>query len=268
VQNSTSLAGAKLSGNVIITELVRNMELGAFEMAYSTLLPCVFSVYLNPEDHTRLCGIYSLIAADARRALSARVAKLNSSPPGFGIRKKTRKEYRIAAKDWVIEFYADTENAVPAGDVEIHSELNEAEQPSFQGTKTTLIGREPSVTATRSGGTRTDTRKQADRIYADIRYEDESGPQLFLVTQNRVRIGRGADDDPMDLALYTKEEVSREHAHVRRDGATGRFFIVDRSTNGTWVDGKRLKRDVEQPLPERAEIGIAEILTLLFQVRP
>ena len=106
-----------------------------------------------------------------------------------------------------------------------------------------------------------------DRIYADFRYEDESGPQLFLVTQNRVRIGRGADDDPMDLALYTKEEVSREHAHVRRDGATGRFFIVDRSTNGTWVDGKRLKRDVEQPLPERAEIGIAEILTLLFQVR-
>ena len=133
MQNSTTLAGAKLSGNVIVTELVRNMELGAFEMAYSTLLPCVFSVYLNPDDHTRLCGIYSLIAADARRALSARVAKLNSTPSGFGIRKKARKDFRIAAKDWVIEFYADTENAVPAGDVEIHSELNDALQPGYRG---------------------------------------------------------------------------------------------------------------------------------------
>jgi hypothetical protein len=210
--------------------------------------------------------VYALIAADARRALSARVEKLNAAP-GLAIRKKTRKEYRIAAKDWIIEFYADTENTVPFGDVEIHSELNEAEQPSFQGTKTTLIGREPSVTATRSGGTRTDTRKHPDRVYAEIRYEDESGPQLFLVTQNRVRIGRGAEDEPMDLALYTKEEVSREHAHVRRDAATGHFFIVDRSTNGTWLDGRRLKRDIEQQLPQRAEIGIAEVLTLLFQVR-
>jgi len=33
------------------------------------------------------------------------------------------------------------------GDVEIHSELNEIAQPGFRGTKTTLMDREPSVTA-------------------------------------------------------------------------------------------------------------------------
>ena len=261
------LGSQRLSGHVIVGELLRNMELGAFEMAFSTLLPCVFSVYLHPEDHARLCGVFPLIAEDARRALAARVAGLNS-PSAFTLRKRHRKEYRIAAKDWIIQFFADTENTVPAGDIEIHSELSETEQPAFQGVKTTLIGREPSVTASRPGTLHADTRKQADRIYAEIRYEDESGPQLFLVTQNRVRIGRGADDDPMDLALYTKDEVSREHAHVTRDAATGRFFIVDLSTNGTWVDGKRLKRDTEHPLPERAEIGIADVLKLLFLVRP
>jgi pSer/pThr/pTyr-binding forkhead associated (FHA) protein len=71
----------------------------------------------------------------------------------------------------------------------------------------------------------------------------------------------------MDLALYANDEVSREHLVLRRDGATGQFYITDKSTNGTWLDGKRLKRDQEQPVPERAEIGVAEVLTLLFQVR-
>lgn len=278
MQNAPVFSGQKLNGRVIIAELLRNMELGAFEMAYSTLLPCVFSVYLHPEDHARLSGVFPLIADDARRALASRVAELNAAPARFGIgmrKKKERKEFRIAAKDWVIDLFADIENTVPLGDVEIHSELSEAPQPTFQGVRTTLMNREPSVTATRPGaGTpapapapHADTRKRSDRIFAEIRYEDETGPQLFLITQNHVRIGRGAEDEPMDLALYTNDEVSREHMQLRRDAATGQFFILDRSTNGTWIDGKRLKRDTEQPLPERAEIGVADVLTLLFQVR-
>ena len=45
------------------------------------------------------------------------------------------------------------------------------------------------------------------------------------------------------------------------------FFVTDKSTNGTWVEGKRLKKGVEEPLPERADIGVAEVLTLAFEVR-
>ena len=52
-------------------------------------------------------------------------------------------EYKIASRDWSFEFYADTEGAVPPGDVEIHSELNETPQPGYRGTKTTLLDREP-----------------------------------------------------------------------------------------------------------------------------
>ncbi len=241
--------------------------MGAFEMAFSTLLPCVFSVYLHPDDHARLAGVFDLIADDAKRALGFRVAQLNKKQSVFSRKKKQPKEYRIAAKDWVIEFFADTEETVPVGDVEIHSELSEAAQHGFQGMKTTLMDREPSVTSSQSPRSQTDTRKQPDRIYAEVRYEDDSGPQLFLITQNQIRVGRGAEDEPMDLALYSSDEVSREHLVLRREAATGQFFIVDKSTNGTWLDGKRLKRDAEQPLPERGEIGVAEVMTLLFQVR-
>ena len=266
-QPSQGLGGQRLTGNIITNELLRNMELGAFEMAYSVLLPCVFSIYLHPEDHARLSGVFDLVAEDAKRALAARVAELNRTPRLLGVKRRRRKEYRIAGRDWTVQFFADTEDAVPLGDIEIHSELNEVSQPGFQGAKTTLMNREPSVTVVHNATSDIETRRAAERVFAEIRYEDDSGPQLYLVTQNQVRVGRGGDDEPMDLALYSNDEVSREHLTLRRDGATGQFYIVDKSTNGTWLDGRRLKRDQEQPLSERAEIGIAEVLTLLFQVR-
>ncbi len=264
--HTEKLSEPKLNGNVIIGELMRNAELGRFEMAYTVLLPCVFTVYLNPEDHATLRGVFELIADDARRALRSRVADLNKAPGGLGRRRaKTAKEYKIAGRDWTFEFLPDTE--VPPGDVEIHSELNESAEPGFRGMKTTLMEREPSASAHRTTTQRQEARRAADPVYAEIRYEDDSGLQLFLVTQNHVRIGRGGDAQPMDLALYTQDEVSREHLIVRRDPATGAFFIVDVSTNGTWLDGKRLRKGVEETLPSRAEIGLGGVLTLAFEVR-
>ena len=259
-----------LNGRTIIGELVRNMELAQFEMAYSVLLPRVFTIYLHSEDHARLKGVFDLIAQDAQRALCAHVARLNSKSSflGFGRNKKPAKEYKIAGDDWVIQFLPDPQGTVPPGDVEIHSELNDISHPGFQGIKTTLIGRE----ATAAVGARTDaprqeTRRLADRVYAELRYEDDSGSQLFLVMQNVVRVGRGGDHEPMELALYTNDEVSREHFVIRRDAATGQFTIEDMSTNGTWVDGKRLKESVPQTLPEAAQIEAAGVITLQFQVR-
>jgi hypothetical protein len=199
---------------------------------------------------------------------------MNSAPKLWSLARGRPKEHRIAASDWSIHFFPDTEDAVPPGSVEIHSDLSEPEEPGLQGVATSLIDREPPAVSGQPArpGTQTRTRNglartPADRIYAEIRYEDDTGPQLFLVTQNVVRVGRGADEQLMDLALYTNDEVSREHAIIHREPAAGSFFIVDKSTNGTWLEGRRLKRDVEQPLPDRAEIRVAEVLTLVFQVR-
>jgi hypothetical protein len=255
----------RLSGRIIIDELIRNMDLGRFELAYTVLLPCVFTIYLNPEDYTRLSGVFDLIVEDANRVLRNRVAELNTKPSVFGRWRsaKRAKEFKIACRDWVIEFLPDGE--VPLGDIEIHSELNEAAQPGYRGVKTTLTDREPSVTSDRVRGS--ETRKSADRVYAEVRYEDDSGPQLYRMTQNEVRVGRGGSDQPMDLALYAGDEVSREHLLLKRDPATGVFVVVDRSTNGTWLDGRRLKRGIEEVLPDHAEIKVAEVITLAFEMR-
>jgi hypothetical protein len=263
--SNRKLSEAKLDGNVIISELMRNMELGRFEMAYTVLLPCVFTIYLNPEDHATLSGVFELITDDAKRALRAKVTEFNSPGGVLGVRRggKPAKEFKIAAQDWSVEFLPEPE--VPHGDVEIHSELNEAVQPGYRGTKTTLLGRAPSVTSGRTTSQFTEVRRSPDSVFAEMRYEDDSGAQVYLLTQNQVRVGRGGGDQAVDLALYTNDEVSREHLTIRRDAATGTFFVIDNSTNGTWIDGKRLKRGVEETLPARSEIGVGEVLTLSFE---
>lgn len=263
---TAKLGEARLNGNVIIGELMRNMELGRFEMAYTVLLPCAFTIYLNPQDHETLRGVFDLVIDDAKKALRARVLELNTESSVLGIRRRAKsgKEFKIACRDWSIEFFPEPE--VPPGDVEIHSELNETAEPGFRGTKTTLIGREPVVSGQRTTGTLV-ARKQADTAFAELRYEDESGPQVYVMTQNRVRIGRGGDDLPMDVALYTNDEVSREHLVIQREPSTGSFSITDLSTNGTWVDGRRLRKGVEEPLPVRANISVGEVLVLSFEAR-
>ena len=268
-RGSSKLEDARLSGNVVVGELIRNMEQGRFEMSYTVLMPCVFTVYLNPEDYAILQGVSDHIVEDARRALRARITELNSGSGFFGGKRKGKepKEHKIACRDWSIELLSHTE--VPAGDVELHSELNETPEAAYRGTKTTLMEREPSVpdepTAARM---RTATRgPAAESVYAEIRYEDDSGPQVFLMTRNEVRAGRGGDQVTVDVPFYTTDEVSREHLVIRRNPATGVFTITDVSTNGTRVGGKRLRKGSEEPLPKKAEIDVGDVLRLTFEAR-
>ena len=70
----------RITGRLIVDQLIRNMQLGQFEMGYSILLPCLFSLYLHPDDYTRLSGILDLIKEDAKRALAAKLEQLNAKP--------------------------------------------------------------------------------------------------------------------------------------------------------------------------------------------
>jgi hypothetical protein len=268
-QPGSKSPNSRVGGQTIVDELIRNMEAGRLDLAYSVLLPCLFSVYLHPDDYARLASVQDIIRDDAKRALNARMAEWNAEKSGKGLLRRgaARKEYRIAQNDWWVEFFPDTEGSVPPGDVEIHSELNDVAQPGYRGAKTTLIEREPSVAAETVLRDRRSTRLNAGKIYAEIRYKDDSGPQTFFVTQNEISIGRGGEDLWVDLPIYSSDEVSREHARLRRDPASGAFVLLDNSRNGTWLNGKRIARGVEQKVPDRAEIGIAEVVKLSFEAR-
>ena len=266
VPSGTKAAPSRISGQIIINELVRNMEVGRLELGYSILVPCIFSVYLHPDDYARIANVQEIVNEDAKRALTARLAEWNAK----GVlrrRNAPRKIYRIAGSGWWIGLFPDSESTVPPGDVEIHSELNDMDQPGYRGAKTTLMERTPSVTSARVARDRSHTRMRAATVYAEIRYQDDSGSQTFLVTQDEVSIGRGGESIWVDLALYTTDEISREHVRLRRDSATGEFRITDLSRNGTWLNGRRLAGNTEVALPKRAELSLAEVLKLSFEVR-
>ena len=181
---------------------------------------------------------------------------MNSPPKILGLTRKGKaaKEHKIACQDWYIEFLPDAE--VPVGDIEIHSELNETAEPGYRGMKTTLIGREPTAAPRAEHATtqRVAATRRVDTIYADVKYQDDSGPQTYSVTQNRVRIGRGGEDQPMDLALYTTDEVSREHAVLRRDPATGVFFITGFQHERYYTQWQEAAEGRRTAIAERAEI--------------
>jgi hypothetical protein len=269
-----------LGGKTIIDQVLRNAEAGKFELGYTVLVPCVFNLYLHPEDYSRLSGVFPHIREDARRALQDRIAQLNNRSSHGGVfrsRKPETKEYKIAGSDFVFEFFSDDDGSVPPGDVEIHSELAETPRPGFHGVRTTLLDREPSISTgridsaapfrERENQARATDEQNAERIYAEIRYEDDSGPQIYFVTQDETSIGRGGDGRIVDLALYSDDEISREHLRIRRDPVRNRFFIVDCSMNGTVVDGHKLVRDIEETLPPKATIALAEHLELHFEQR-
>jgi hypothetical protein len=71
--------------------------------------------------------------------------------------------------------------------------------------------------------------------------------------------------------------VSREHFRLRRDPASGQFFLKDLSQLGTTIDGTKAPssialeggekhdRNLEAPVPARARIGLAGVVFLEFR---
>jgi pSer/pThr/pTyr-binding forkhead associated (FHA) protein len=115
-------------------------------------------------------------------------------------------------------------------------------------------------------------------VLARIVHDDDTGRHGFDVVKDSITIGRGGASYPVDVAIASSADVSREHARIRRDPASGRFFIIDLSSLGTTlngrhvprgyadVDGTKRENGVETPLPDRARIGLAETVYLEFAV--
>ena len=110
-------------------------------------------------------------------------------------------------------------------------------------------------------------------MFARLRYEDNSGAHTYDIARDSVTVGRGGMAYRVDVRVEASADVSREHLRLRRDPATGRFYVVDLSSLGTTVDGRRVpkgyeeldgsKREngVETVLPDRARLGLADTVS-------
>jgi hypothetical protein len=276
----TRLATKSATARDIIQELVRNMREGLEPLQYTILPPSIYHVYLHPEDLERLRGILPRIVDEARRALDHELADMNRASLGqkLHIARKTTAKVELPQGGWTVELLENTDEETQPGDIVIYSELALPSKPEYgSGSMTKRIATSRLSGELKSAQTYQETPAASADVYATIAYEDKNGRQTYHVTKNQIVVGRGGREYWTDLTLATVPDVSREHIRLRRDPATGQFFLKDLSRLGTTVDGQpvassidyssgeKIDKNVEVPLPSRARIGLAAVLFLDFE---
>jgi hypothetical protein len=273
----------------IIAEILRNMREGLEPLHYTTLPPSVYHVYLHADDLDRLRGIASRLVDEAQRALDAELASMNRASLAERLRLSHRVEPKVVAPEggWQISLLENTDDGVEPGDIVIQSELAlPAKDDLASGSMTRRIATRRSAAG--AGSTQRSTAVEpappapapstpAPAALAVIEYDDTSGHHTFSMTKEEIVVGRGGRDYWTDLKLEAPPDVSREHFRLRRDGATGQFFLKDLSRLGTTIngtaapssidfsDGEKRDRNVEAPVPAEARIGLANVLYLEFR---
>jgi hypothetical protein len=269
----------------IIDAVVANMRQKLERLKYSTLAPSRYIVYLHPAEFERLETIMPVLQEQTVRALDEELRRLNTTSASHRwmrrIAREPESEVRNAATDWHIAFLADPDEELKEGDLLVDSELLMPARPDLG------LGEVTRKIATLQSGQRATTiehtinrpTSSSPRLLGRIEYDDESGHHFYDVTKDCVTIGRGGIAFPVDIRIVSSADVSREHARIRRDPATDRFFLIDLSTLGTTlngrhvpkgfdeVDGTKRENGSETPLPDVAKIGLAGTVFLDFRKR-
>lgn len=161
----TGRAAGRLQGDDLIGEVLRNMEEGLFRIRRKTLVPAIYRIYLNPEDYEPFRNVVPFIAGEIRAALDDRLAQWNGSKRKLGSallekigagEASSTGEFVRAAAQWTVDIYPDLDGKLKPGEIEIYSELGDAEKTEYgAGSLTRRIfpnkppSEEPESTATR-----------------------------------------------------------------------------------------------------------------------
>jgi FHA domain len=268
----------------LIEAVLDNMRRNLEPLRYSTLAPSRYVVYVHPQEFARLEGILPILRVETERALAEALESLNRTSRVqryatrlFGGPRATVQK----AADWHIEFLPDPDEAVAVGDILVDSELLLPDSGDLG------IGQRTRRLSTVRSGQHTTAREPVMSVppqtavlpaAARLTYEDDAGRHTFDIVKDSVTIGRGGIAYPVDVQIVSSADISREHARIRRDPATARYFLIDLSSLGTtlngrhvpagseMVDGSKRENGAETPLPNQARIGLAETVFLEFSV--
>ena len=209
----------------------------------------------------------------------------------------------IPPNGWEVHVNADRNGALQPGHLGIDSMLQLPAVAEFGGPATTRIVKsvltETGRISTTIDGVTADTRRATAvpggaggaaatatnsapatdlRERALLTYADEQGQHAFSMRKDTLSVGRGGSSVWVDVQVITSSKVSREHFRLRRDAASGGFFIQDVSNWGTAVDGVAippavkgpdgvLRAGAEHPLSGSARIDLAGALTIQFDAK-
>ena len=273
----------------LIEAIVQNMRANLEELRYSTIAPSRYTVYLSPAEFERLQGLIPRLRAETIRALDEELARLDRrARPRRALARLFGRARPLENADarWHVDFLPDLDDELQnEQDIIVQSELIVPPAPELgTGERTRRV-------TTVHGSTQAPVREErpvgpdlvavaAQAAFAQLVYEDQRGPHRHDLVRESTTIGRGGLRFPVDVRVATSDEVSREHARIRRDPGTGACFVIDLSTHGTTLDGHPVPRGyadgaggkrengAEAPLPPRARIGLAGRIVLDFESRP
>ena len=277
-------AAARRPAADVIEAVLENMRTNLEPLKYSILAPSRYIVYLHPDEFARIEPIVPVLQAQTVRALGEALQRLNRRPVHLRYLERfvqPATPVENAGRDWQVEFLPDADGELAPGDILIHSELAlpAADDELGAGQRTRRITtriHDGQKTTSRQEVVKTVDRTESTRVFAKLRYEDTAGAHTFEITRDSVTIGRGGMGYHPDVKIEASVDVSREHARIRCDPASSRFFLIDLSTLGTTVNGQRVpagydeadgvKREngVEVLLSDGARIGLADVVFLQF----
>jgi hypothetical protein len=281
VSNSNSDRNRRPARDVI-DAVLENMRTNLEPLKYSILAPSRYLIYLHPEEYARLEGIIVILREQTIRALSEEVAARNS--PSM-LRQYARRilgsqspQVENPGGEWSIEFLADPDSEIQEGDILVDSELLLPASPELgigERTRrvTTIHSRQQTTSKDRLISRSVEVAPGAS--FARITFDDAVGHHSYDV-RTSVTIGRGGMAYPVDIKIVSSVDVSREHARIRFEAQTCRFFLIDLSALGTTLDGRHVPRGYDEVdgtrrengnetlLPDQARIGLADTVYLSF----
>jgi hypothetical protein len=277
----------------LIDAIVENMRANLEELRYSIVAPSRYTVYLSSSEFERLQGLIPRLRAEAVRALDEELARLNKrSPPRRALDRLLGRARPLenAEAGWHIEFLPDDDEELEEEqDILVASELVLSNGPevgagertrrvtTVRGATSRPAAREEFSAKPFSGAASDVPATGAAAAFARLSYEDARGAHRYDLVRDSTTIGRGGLRFPVDVRVATSDDVSREHARIRRDPASGSFHLIDLSTHGTTIDGVPVPRGYDDgdggkrengasaELPDRARIGLAGVIVLEFE---
>lgn len=279
----------KRNARDIIEAVIENMRANVEPLMYSVLAPSRYIVYLHPTEFERLEGIVPEIRDECMRGLTEALEKMNRQSSLKRLVSRLSKQpgpvARPAGHSWDVTVMPDADGELEEGAILIDSILMLPARPDLgvgertRRIRTMRIGGHTSVetsTQPAPSGSTSAAATPVSRVHARLTYTDASGAQTYEMKKDMISIGRGGRALPVDIRIQSSEDVSREHARIRRDTKSGQFFLVDLSKLGTTVNGQTVpkgyeldgvtKREnsAETALPDECQIGLADTITITF----
>lgn len=228
------------------------MEARLYRLRHARLPPAEYYVYLHPDDYAQIEALKPRIVRDIQECLNKRVDRLNRRP-WWRVFLRRDPIIEIPPGGWAIHIRASDPTGLEPGDLGIDSRLSIPLSSEFEDgaatvrvTRTVVSGTGRATTVvpeTRelpAGSASEPSFDETPRTgLPTIAYRDDTGAHAFEIRPPAVTIGRGGPGHQVDLKLVTSLDVSREHCRISRD-ADGRFFVLDLSAWGTFVNGQRV----------------------------